>query len=496
MDSNRAVKQVTGILAILLAGIIFIGSLGSEPMQLFFFFIWIWAFIISSLYLKSSVGNEQLLQSVMYLLLITTFFNQSFLSIHFGFFSLFVYRLLLLVALVVFFTYVVKHSGLSADWKQIRVKGILLFLLFWMAYGGASLIWSKSVLDGIKYLFLMGVGMTFVFLAVFTFTRISRLLVFYTIWMIMTAGLLVLGLINYFGHIQMPTSTLYGAPFYKTAYPTAVFTNQNDFATFLSISFFFYLSAARNSLNSMRRTAALLLAGLSLFIIVVTQSRASIIGLAVGGAFYLFLLLPSWAKKAAAVTGSAAILLGLIVFSKSLIAKSAGLFLSTASYSVNETLSSNVIRSNLLKDTFHYVADTFGMGVGAGNLPYYLEYEPIYNTSHIYQVHNWLAEILGNFGLIIALGYVTMYACLFVSLYRASRFYVDRTHKMLIEGCLTAMASFVISNISPSSVSNLYFHWVFLGLLISTVSVLKNEPLGGMTEMGTKKIIDHEGAYL
>ncbi|WP_332237100.1 teichuronic acid biosynthesis protein TuaE [Sporolactobacillus sp. KGMB 08714] len=495
MDSNRAVKQATGILAILLAGMIAIGSLGSGPMQLFFFFIWIWAFIILSLYLKSFLNNGQLLRSVMYLLLITTFFNQSFLSIRFGFFSLFTYRLLLIAALIVFFFYIARHDGLSADWRRLQVKGILLFLLFWMAYGGVSLIWSESVLDGIKYLFLMGVGVAFVFLSVFTFTRMSRLLTFYSIWMIMTAGLLVLGLINYFGHIQLPTSALYGAPPYKIAYPTAVFTNQNDFATFLSISFFFYLSAARNILNTARRTAALLLAGLSFFMIVVTDSRASVIGIAVGGILYLFLFLPPKAKRVSILACSAAILFGLIVFSKSLIAKFSGLFLDTASYSVNATLSSNVIRGNLLKDTFHYLADTFGLGVGAGNLPYYLEYQPISDTGHIYQVHNWLAEILGNFGLMIALGYVTMYACLFAGLYRASRLCSGRAHRMLIEGCLTAMAAFAVSSVSPSSVSNLYFHWVFLGLLISAVSVLKNEALnaGGIN---TGKINDHEGAYL
>ncbi len=47
--------------------------------------------------------------------------------------------------------------------------------------------------------------------------------------------------------------------------------------------------------------------------------------------------------------------------------------------------------------------------------------------------------------------------------------------KMIIEGLFAAMLSFLVSSISPSSVSNLYFHWVFLGLVIAAVNILKNK---------------------
>jgi teichuronic acid biosynthesis protein TuaE len=55
----------------------------------------------------------------------------------------------------------------------------------------------------------------------------------------MTIGLLILGLVNHFWQVQLPSSTLYGASEYKLGYPTAVFFNQNDFAAFLTVSFCF-----------------------------------------------------------------------------------------------------------------------------------------------------------------------------------------------------------------------------------------------------------------
>ncbi|RYL89316.1 O-antigen ligase domain-containing protein [Sporolactobacillus sp. THM7-4] len=468
MENNRVV-QATGILAVLLSGMIAILSLEPDHVQWFFFFIWLWVVLIACLFFKHFVSSSQLLRSTMYLLIGSTFLNQSLMSIHSGFFSIFIYRLLLIAAGLIFILHAVHKKGLADEWNQIHVKGVLLFLICWIAYGSISLLWSQSIIDGIKYLFLLSIGIAFVFLSVFAFTKINRLYLFYVIWMMMTIVLLAIGLLNHFAKVQLPTSTLYGGPAYKLAYPTAVFTNQNDFATFLTISFFFYLSAARNRRENLLKLASIALAGLSVYIVFLTESRASLIGIVLGTAVYLFILLPSRMKRAGTVAGIILLAGSLIAFGGRIAGKI------TAAYSGNQPMTSNVIRSHLLLNTIHYVADTFGFGVGAGNLPYYLKNEPIYDTRQIDEVHNWLAEILGNFGLLIVLGYITMYLFLFISLYRAWRLHTGREQKTLIEALVTALVAFLVSSISPSSVSNLYFHWVFLGLVIATVSVLRSE---------------------
>jgi teichuronic acid biosynthesis protein TuaE len=138
-------------------------------------------------------------------------------------------------------------------------------------------------------------------------------------------------------------------------------------------------------------------------------------------------------------------------------------------------LPSNVARLNLLKNTLHFSLDTFGFGVGAGNIPFYLKNESVYPTNHVVEVHNWLAEIMGNFGIVILLGYVTMYSYLFISLYKFYKVGSNKNQKGLLEACMMGLIGFAVSSISPSSVSNLFFHWVFLGLVISTASVFTDK---------------------
>jgi teichuronic acid biosynthesis protein TuaE len=416
---------------------------------------------------------EKTFIGVMYFLVSVTFLNQSLLNISFSFFNLFLYRLVLIGATLLFLILIFKERKLPEYWEQVRVKGILLFLVFWMAYGMVSLLWAKSFSDGIKYLFLLGTGILFIFLCVFSFTKTRRLYWFYGIWMVMTILLLILGFINHFTHYQLASSTLYGASEGKLGYPTAVFYNQNDFAGFLSISAVFYFVATKNSKSFFLKWMTFLLGSLSIYTIYLTQSRASLVGVLVGLLVYGFIMLPTHFKKGTALTGAAILVMGGAALYGKLVHLIQGK-LALATFSPpGATMSSNIVRLNLLRNTFHYFLETYGFGVGAGNLPYYYKNLPIYNTNSVVETHNWLAEIMGNFGLIIVLGYITMYIFLFYSLYMI---YKKRPkHKGLLEAGMIGLATFLVSSISPSSISNLYFHWVFLGFVISMVSVFKGK---------------------
>ncbi|MCM3668140.1 O-antigen ligase family protein [Mesobacillus maritimus] len=413
-------------------------------------------------------NSDRRFHVMVYVLVVTTFLNQSVIQLDIGFFSLFLYRIMLILAATVFLVHLVANRNLADYWEHVHVKGPLIFLLLWLSYGFASLVWAYSFVDAIKYLFLLGLGVVFVFLAVFTFTTMPRLYFFYAIWMGMTLLLLGIGLINHYLQFQLPTSSLYGASDHKLGYPTAVFFNQNDFATFLTISFFFYLAVARNGKQMWLKTICLVLSGLTFYIISLTESRAGVLAVVVGLLSYLFLLVPPIIKKIMLATGTIAVIGAAVLIVPSIIG--------------NEPIdaSSNAVRLNLLKNTFHYVVNTYGFGVGAGNLPVYLEYQPVYETHSILEVHNWLAEIAGNFGILVLLGYVTMYGYLFSSLYRIYR---NRTqHKALLEGLMITLIAFLVASISPSSVSNLYFHWVYLGFVLSAVSVFKREEMQGIQE--------------
>ncbi|MCL1631549.1 O-antigen ligase family protein [Sporolactobacillus sp. CPB3-1] len=472
LTGHRVFIEATAMISVMTAALIMIYWIGNTWMQMMLSLIWICFAVLAALYLKERVTSADLLTSVMYVFIASTFLNQALLSISAGSFTLFLYRLLLLVCMAVFLVHAARTGGFGHLWAASPIKGTLLFLLFWLAYAAVSLIWSWSIIEGMKYLLLLGIGIAFLFLAVFTFTTVRQMLVFHLIWLVMSGVLIFIGLINHFARIQLPTSSLYGGPDYKQGYPTAVFTNQNDFATLLAIAVFFYLAAARNIRQPLIRLINLLLAGLSVWLIVLTESRASLLGAVAGIAFYLFLMLPEKTRKGVFWAGVAAALTGMVVFSGKLFEKLQNVLGGPAVFSVNENPSSNTVRMNLLKSAWHYLGDSFGFGTGAGNIPVYLEHQPVRNTDQIFEVHNWLMELTGNFGFLFGAGYLAMYLALFAALLKIHSGKIGRSTRLLVETCMTAQVAFLVSSISPSSVSNLYFHWVFLGFVLCTVSVL------------------------
>ncbi|MCR6596428.1 O-antigen ligase family protein [Bacillus halotolerans] len=422
----------------------------------------------------SFTTKEQLFMAVIYILIACTFLNNAFFAIHLGFFSLFLYRLLLIAAGCLHLVGVLRSRTHIERWNGLQVKGILLFFAFWFLYGLISLLWAKSVTDGLKYLALLAMGIFFIYLIVMYVQKMERLMIIYSIWLVMTVFLMIIGFYNHITHHHLPSSTLYSGPEYKQHYPTSVFFNQNDFATFLSISFFFYIAMVKNIKNGYLKGIGLVLSLGTLYLIFVTGSRASLLGVFAGIAVYIFIVLPPVLKKIAIWLSAAGIAVFAALFASRIFAVFWKLFLAPqTSHSFQETLPSNVARANLLKNAWHFFLDSYGFGVGAGNVSYYLEHHALYDTDNVTEVHNWLAEILANFGLLIMLGYLAIYLYLIWVLYKFYERKMENQSRLITEGLITAMVSFLVSSISPSSVSNLFFHWVFLALVIAAVNVLR-----------------------
>lgn len=112
---------------------------------------------------------------------------------------------------------------------------------------------------------------------------------------------MAVGFYNHFTHNHLPSSTLYNGPQYKQHYPTSVFFNQNDFATFLCISFFLYATAVKNMKNGYVKAVSLLFAISALYLIILTGSRASLLGICAGAAVYVFILFAFPVEKTRAV---------------------------------------------------------------------------------------------------------------------------------------------------------------------------------------------------
>jgi len=128
------------------------------------------------------------------------------------------------------------------------------------------------------------------------------------------------------------------------------------------------------------------------------------------------------------------------------------------------------VRSNLIKSALYYTIATFGFGVGAGNIEYYLANFPIHETGPITNIHNWWLENLANYGFIFMSLYFAFFFSLFYSLWKV------RTHspyveiKSMAEAMICLLVAFPISSISSSSLIAFNPHWLIFGFMLALIN--------------------------
>lgn len=432
--------------------------------------------LVVLLLLKQYLLDERFLMITIYALLAATFLNNAFFAINLGFFSMFPYRFLLIIVgfLIVFNLIRLEfRNDLWRNWQQVKVKGSLLFFVFWLYYAMLTLLWAKSVTDGIKYLSILIMGIFLLFIVTIFINDLRRITNFYYIWISMTVFLMLIGYWNYFTKNHLPSSTLFEGPEYKQHYPTSVFHNQNDYATFLSLSLFFFLSLIRNGKNVYWRAAGVGLSLISIHQIILTDSRASQLGALAGVGIYVFILCNKKIKRLLLLLGTLGTALFVLVFYSKIWETFTSLFLTPTVRDFSERLPSNEGRANLMRNAFHFTLESLGLGIGAGNAEYYMQNYLIHDTDGVVNIHFWFLEILTNFGIFVLLGYLTLYGYLLYKLYKYHQSQLALNYRLIVEAILVSLGAFVFSSISPSSVANLYFHWVLFAFALATLNILR-----------------------
>jgi teichuronic acid biosynthesis protein TuaE len=413
-------------------------------------------------------------ENTFYLFIISAFFGPAILSYSIGPFSLFPFRILFpLMALVFLFLYF-KDSVFS--WNRIHTKKVLMLFLFWIVYAFLSLLWVKSISQGIMDLIFLSMGIGIIFFIVFLTTRKKHFHYLYIIWILSFVVILGIGVINHVLKIHLPISRIYSANPVYSYIPTSVFVNENDFASFISLSVFFILSGILYYKNIMVRSAGLLLILVSVYMLEVTSSRANILAVLIGLGFW-FLFLTKTKLKIKLLFWSA---LGAGIVSVLFFDKVEALFnavfqlVSSLVVTSGSDETSTDIRINLLKNSMIFLQNTFGFGVGTGNSDFYMKNFAEYSTGNIVNVHNWWIEILVNYGVVIFTLYCLFYLYLLKELYVINRNIPEQSLlKLFSVALLLAMVVFPLSSVSPSSQIALNYFWVLYGFVIAFINYYK-----------------------
>jgi len=417
-------------------------------------------------------------RALLYLTMIAGFVGSALFSIKVGFFHLFPYRFLLSSLWMLFVIGVLFNQG-RVRVSHIRVKPYLGFLLLWLLYAIFSLAWAVSKGDAIRDIIFLFIAVSMIFFTVYYFNDLSCLKWFYYLWIFVFIGLIPVAIWEMITGNHLAVSALA-----QTAHPglrftpTTVFHNSNDYATYLVLSLPFILTWIRYYGGLVGRLLGGLMLIAGLYLLLVTNSRANYLAVLVGSAFWFFFLLRFREKVRVSILIGSLVLVLLVVFPSDVqgIFITAGIQLDTlGNYSSRLTASSISVRADLIRNALTFFTNSFGFGVGAGNVEYHMANSRIYATFGIVNVHNWWVEILADYGLYIFLGYVAFYLRLLLNLYRAYGKLEDTTERMIGEGLLVSLVSFSLASISSSSIMALRAQWMLFAFALAFLNYLRTE---------------------
>lgn len=423
--------------------------------------------------IKPFIKTNTVLENLLYLLIISSFFGPAIASVNVGPFSVFPYRLLFLIVLPLFIIQYFREDKIT-PWSRINVKAIVWFHIIWIIYALTSLIWAKSIKAGIIDLIFLGIGISLILFVTFTLKKERHYVNLFYVWVFMFLLLLIFGLINNLTLIHFPVSRFYGIDTYQKSIPTSVFANENDFASFISISFFFVLALWNNTKKIAVKIASGGLLLFALYIMSLTSSRANYIAILLGLAFWFLFFTTRRLKRYLIVallffSAIAIILVPERIYNgyNSIYNLIATLFNTSEGSSVN-------IRINLIKNSIHFVSESLGWGIGSGNSEYYMKLFGKYPTHTIVNIHNWWIELMVNYGIFIFTGYLLLYLGL---IFYTFTIFKETTgnNRMIAEALCTALIAFFLASISPSSQITLNYLWLLFAFAIGFVNYWRSK---------------------
>ncbi len=239
--------------------------------------------------------------------------------------------------------------------------------------------------------------------------------------------------------------------------PISLFYNLNDYATFIVTLLPFAIYFLINRRGVMSKIYYGFIAALDIYFIFVSGSRAAFLSFLVFFACLFFI----WGEKRN---------VGRLFIPVLFVAAIVAVVASTAAREaiieklrnglVDPTGRSDNARINLIKNGLYFLSETYGFGVGAGNLYEWLNHRSIYNIGKLSFIHNWYLELMVTFGVYFFIVYCVFHMKLLLSIYKRSK--AERRIYTVNTAVMTSFVLFSVMSISSSS--NIYSEWIWMYL--------------------------------
>ena len=399
---------------------------------------------------------------------------------------LFLFRVLIVVVGLGVVFYLLVDGRLTMPAGLPRPAGLIAAWFLWSAL---SIGWADDPLSALRWtLFLGMMGGLAIGLALAVRTK-RRAVILLVVLLITFALAFLIAMAELVAGIRLPTSALLNKNPQTSFGATSLFGNQNNFATYLTLTLPWFLALPVVFRDVRLRALGLAGAAAALAALLYTGSKANLIatGLILLGLLVVLALdrqgrgrlLVGLAVTAAVVLFVVPSVLGggLIKLPTRAVQK---FDFGILSEQVADQTGSGAVRSSLLSDGLDLVWSTDGLGVGAGNAETHVR--SLASFPGVANLHDWWLEVLVNGGLVGFALYVGLYVTLLRGQLRAAR----RARAPLIRymglaGGL-ALVGFVAGSLGPSTAIHFAPMWITFGLAMVTLVLFGREREGSLDE--------------
>lgn len=360
---------------------------------------------------------------------------------------------------------------------QSKNYSYFAFMMFWVCYSFLSFIWVEDFLAWAKiYIFLLSGFITTWYIGFFFTDKkdiiyalkiiefVSFLFSIISFYEIFTG--------NYIFYNRSLTYYEERAALYSTIgfrVPISVFSNPNNYSLFLIFSVFFSFGLSKTKATKIGRFISLVLTIVSLFLLIATQSRSGFIGLILGFTAYgiIELIRNGSSNFGKLILFSA----GAFLFVIPWLNDNKELYEALIEIDFSGSSQSDVIRLNLIKNGFHFLLNTFFLGVGLGNIEYHMSHNAVYQIGGITNIHNWWMEILVSSGVFVFLFYIIIYVNNLIWLFKYSLLKLDKDLRYLSTIFFSVLVSFFVASVGSSSLMYNEWIWPLMAVVMSFVNI-------------------------
>lgn len=403
------------------------------------------------------------------------------------------------ITLVVFIVISTIYSNVITDFNSIKEKKYLYFFIIWFFWAIIQCVWTQSISESIKVLINLLCIITVIFYTnIFINTEKKKEKILYLINIIYFVFLIV-GLWENITshHLWVSEANTYVGHLYLYRFiPTAFYNNPNDFATFISLYIPFIVLQINKNNKKIINIVNILLVILSIDFLLVTSSRANMFSVIISFIVYILFRRDKVRKKAINI-----LLLIIVVvvlnYLNSIIEFNKGYYSQTIRNIFRPNNVSQVrvtpepmfdktdvtaqggsvkVRLTLIEDSLYILKQSKLLGASGANSVNYLR--QLNNVAGLTNFHNFWAEILANYGVLIFLGFIAIYIWLYKDLFKILRNNIDSSIEFkLAMSLIMSLSGFTIACVSSSSVFFDLTVWFIFALAISVINNTKNNEI-------------------